>query len=240
MLLAAFLACAAETPPPAEPAAPGVDPVATIPGEVATPVPAGPPPETQAAALAIHESAVAAEAAFAAELAGRSRRKVTRAPCAATLDPTIPAVWVTADRPAEAPGVRAAAELLHAVNPASYPAVTEAGAAPQNATVGVAGPDVERVRTELSSSRVFYWEAEGTPPVLDESATPPPGERVFTGGRSTGEAWVWDGAARRFVCRAAVTVENTKPIATKATEKVGWDIALAVSVAAAQAATAVE
>ncbi len=236
MLLAAFLACAAEAPPPVEPAAPGVDPVATIPGEVATPVPAGPPPETQAAAIAIHESAVAADA----ELAGRSRRKVTRAPCAATLDPTIPALWVTGDRPAEAPGVRAAAELLHAVNPASYPAVTEAGAEPQNATVGVAAPDVERVRTALSSTRVFYWEAEGTPPVLDESATPPPGERVFTGGRSAGEAWVWDGAARRLVCRAAVTVENTSPIATKATEKVGWDIGLAVSVAAAQSATAVE
>lgn len=243
MLLAALLACSPEPPPPA-PTAPSPEPVATMPGEVNTPVPAEPTAETQAAAVVLHEAAVATDAAFSAEVAGRSTRKATPGHCAAALDPTRAAVWVTSEAPANAPGVRAAAELLHALNPATYAGTTEAdapaGAAPTNASVGVAASDFERVRAELSSTRVFYWETEGTPPTLDESATPPPGERVFTGGRSTGEAWVWDGAARRFVCHAKVTVQNSAPIATKAREKVGWDIGLAVAVRTGETATAIE
>lgn len=243
MLFAALLACSSESPT-AAPVAQLSAPVATVPGEVATPVPKEPSPEALAAAAALHEEAAATDAAFAAELAGRSTRKATPAACPAKQDATRAAVWVTADRPAEAPGVRAASELLHALNPAAYAAKAEATAevvaAPTNATIGVATADFERVRAELSSTRVFYWETEGTPPILDESANPPPGERVFTGGRSTGEAWVWDGGSRRFVCRALVTVTNSAPIATKATEKVGWDIGLAVAVRAAETATTVE
>ncbi len=241
MLLAAFFACAADSPPAPTPAPVPAEPVATVPGEVGTPAPAEPTPETRAAATALHDDAVAVDAAFAAELARRSTLKSSKRPCPAALDATRAATWVTADAPAVPPGVRAAAELLHAVDPAAFAAPLAVADAPApNATVGMAVGDFDRVRAELASPQVFYWESKGTPPVIDESAKVAPGERVFSGGSSSGDAWVWDGAARRLVCRADVTVENTAPIVTKETQKAGWDIGLAVAVAASKSALALD
>ena len=186
-------------------------------------LPAGPSAETSAAAGALRAEVEAVTVAFQTALSGRAALHPTQKPCTSRFDAARAAVWVTEASPAVAPGVEAAQDLLAAVG-------GQAG--------GSSEGDFTRVRGELASTTVFYWEAAGAPPVVDTQAKPAESARVFVGGQTRGEAWVWDGGARRLVCHAEIAVENTAPIPTPAGEKLAWPIGLMVSAAAAASAVA--
>lgn len=210
MILLTWLACASETPPPVPP--PPVED------------PTEPSAETHASAEVLRVEVEAVTAAFQTALAARAALRPLPTPCAVRIDTGRAALWVTEASPAVAPGVAAATELLADVG-------GQGG--------GTSTAEFTRVRGELASTAVFYWEAAGVPPVLDTQGAAAGDARVFVGGQTRGEAWVWDGVARRLACRADIAVENTAPIVTPASERVAWQIGLAVSAAAAVNSVAV-